>query len=393
MTSATDGAPAHAFALRLDADLALRLRERHHAPELAARIEAERTHLAPAFAWARRPAADVAKRQIDAGLDAFRRGAGWHADLCHRGEVVGAMWLHEPLQGPGGSTEVGYWLAQAFEGRGLVTRAMEGLHRHFFEARGLGRVSVAAVPGNVRSEAIARRLGYAPEAVLRAAHVDADGHVVDLAFYGLLREDWPGPGRDAPPLPLPRFALRVDDDLQLALFERDDVKPLFDLVMANQAHLSRWMPWAASASPEAQGAFVEGALSTLAAGEGVDTGIWWRGRLVGAAGLHSWSERPRRCSVGYWIAEDAQGQGIATRVSRALIDKAFDDLGVTRVDLRAAVGNTRSRAVAERLGLRFEGVLPRELPSLDGYVDMAVYAVLAPEWPAADPGRVQRAPA
>jgi ribosomal-protein-serine acetyltransferase len=391
MTSVADPAPPHAFALRLDADLALRLRERHHVPELATRLEAERAHLAPVFAWARRSAADAAERQIEAGLDAFRRGAGWHADLCHGGEVVGAMWLHEPRQGPGGSTEVGYWLGRAFESRGLVTRAMEGLHRHFFEARGLGRVSVAAVPGNVRSEAIAKRLGYRPEAVLRQAHVDADGRVVDLAFYGLLREDWRGPGPDAPPLPLPRFVLHVDDGLELALYEREDVKPLFDLVMANQAHLSRWMPWAAGASPEAQGAFVERTLSTLAAGEGVDTGIWWRGRLVGAAGLHGWSERPRRCSVGYWIAEDVQGHGIATRVTRALIAKAFEDLGVTRVDLRADVANTRSRAVAERLGLRFEGVLPRELPSLDGYVDMAVYAVLAAEWAAADHGPARHA--
>ncbi len=380
MTPPVDPAPAHAFALRLDADLALRLRERHHAPELAARIEAEKAHLAPTFAWARRPAADVAKRQIDAGLDAFRRGAAWHADLCHQGEVVGAMWLHEPLQGPGGSTEVGYWLARAFEGRGLVTRAMEGLHRHFFEGRQLGRVSLATVPGNARSEAIAVRLGYTPEAVLRQAHVDADGQVVDLAFYGLLREDWRGPGQDAPPLPLPRFALRVDDDLELALFEREDAKPLFDLVMANRTHLSRWMPWAASASPEAQAAFVERTLSTLAAGEGVDTGIWWRGRLVGAAGLHSWSERPRRCSVGYWIAADVQGHGIATRVTRALLAKAFEDLGTIRVDLRAAVGNVRSRAVAERLGLRFEGVLRRELPVEEGYADMAVYALLADAW-------------
>lgn len=381
MTHAPDPAPPHAFALRLDADLALRLRERHHVAELAARFERERDHLASAFAWAARPAAEEAERQVTAGLASFRRAACWHADLCHRGEVVGAMWLHEPLHGPGGSTEVGFWLGARFEGRGLVNRAMSGLHRHFFEGRGLGRVSIAVVPGHARSEAVAARLGYAPEAVLRRAHTDARGRVVDLAFHGLTREAWVGPGEEAPPLPLPRFALRVDDDLELGLFERADATPLYDLVAANRDHLARWMPWAHETDVAAQRTFVEErALAALVHGEGVEAGIWWRGRLVGAAGLHAWSASPRRCSVGYWVAADAQGHGVATRVTRALLAKAFDDLGVTRVDLRAAVGNMRSRAVAERLGLRFEGVLRRELPVADGYDDMAVYALLDDEW-------------
>ena len=377
-----DPAPAHAFALRLGDGLALRLRERHHVPELAERLAAEHAHLAPSFGWASRPGPEEAERQVRQGLERFRDGRGWHADLCEAGAVVGAMWLHD-LQGPGGSTEVGYWLREHAQGRGLVTRAMRGLERHFFEGRALGRVSVAVEPGRARSEAVARRLGYEPEAVLRGAHMNASGRPVDLAFYGLLREDWPGPAGDAGPLPLPRFALRVEDDLQLGLLERDDVAALDALVAANRDHLAPWMPWASDPEGTGTRGFVEGrALTALERADGVDTGIWWRGRLVGAAGIHSWSERPRRGSVGYWIAADAQGHGLATRVARALLAKAFGDWAAERVDLRAAVENTRSRAVADRLGMRFEGVLRRELPVQDGYADMAVYALSADEWQA-----------
>jgi ribosomal-protein-serine acetyltransferase len=84
--------------------------------------------------------------------------------------------------------------------------------------------------------------------------------------------------------------------------------------------------------------------------------------------------------VGYWIAADAQGHGVATRVARALLAKAFDDWGAERIDLRAAVENAPSRAVADRLGMRFEGVMRRELPVQDGYADMAIYALSADEW-------------
>ena len=375
-----DPAPAHAFALRLGGGLALRLRERHHVPELIERLEAEYAHLAPSFGWAQRPGPAEAERQVLQGLERFRAGRGWHADLCDGGAVEGAMWLHD-LQGPGGSTEVGYWLRERAQGRGLITRAMRALERHFFEGRALGRVSVAIEPGHARSEAVARRLGYEPEAVLCGAHMSASGRPVDLAFYGLLRESWRGPGPEAGPLPLPRFALRVDDDLQLGLLERDDVAALNALIVANREHLLPWMPWARDQDAVATRAFVEGrALTALERGEGVEGGIWWRGRLVGAAGIHSWSERPRRGSVGYWIAADAQRHGVATRVARALLAKAFEDLGADRVDLRADVANHASRAVAARLGMRFEGVLRRELPALDGYADMAVYALSAAEW-------------
>jgi deoxyribose-phosphate aldolase len=84
-----DPAPPHAFALRLDAELALRLRERHHAAPLYARLDRERAHLRSAFAWAERVTPQEVEAMTAAGLEQFRRGDGWHADLCWRGEPSG----------------------------------------------------------------------------------------------------------------------------------------------------------------------------------------------------------------------------------------------------------------------------------------------------------------
>lgn len=374
----------HAFALPLDADLWLRLSERHHAQALFERIEAEREHLAGAFVWAQSPTLASIQGRVDAALRQFRRGEGWHAELCLGDEAIGALWLHD-LQGPGGSTEMGYWLGRAWQGRGLLTRALEGLHRHFFEGRGLGRVSIAVDPRNERSRAVTTRLGYQPEAVLRNAYPAPDGQPGHLAFYGILREDWQARpsahARDA--LPLPRFALRVDDELELGLLERGDVPALTALVDAQREHLRPWMPWAGDLSEGATRGFVEGrALAAIAEADGFETGIWWRGRLVGACGLHTMYREPLRGSLGYWLAAEAQGHGIVTRAMRAVTAKAFDDLGFERVDLRADVANAASRAVAERLGFVFEGVLRREYWNGQAYVDVAIYALLRHEWEA-----------
>jgi ribosomal-protein-serine acetyltransferase len=374
-----DPAPPHAFALRLDAELALRLRERHHAAPLYARLDRERAHLRSAFAWVESVTPQEVEAMTASGLEQFRRGDGWHADLCWRGEAIGSMGLHY-LNGAGGSTEVGYWLSAEHRGRGLLTRAMRGLQRHFFEGRGLGRVAIGLVPGNARSEAVAARLGFTPEAVFRRAHRAPQG-VTDLAFFGLLREAWAaspdGVAAVATPLPLPRFALRVDDDLQLALFERDDVDALHALVVAHRDHLAAWMPWAQSPTLEATRGFVEGrALAAIAEADGVEAGIWWRGALVGAIGIHGVHREPLRGSIGYWLAADAQGHGLVTRSVRALVAKAFEDLGFERLDIRADVANARSRAVPERLGFTLEGVLRREFFDGRRYVDQAVYGLL-----------------
>ncbi|TVR87136.1 MAG: N-acetyltransferase [Trueperaceae bacterium] len=370
------------FGLPLDDQLWLRLTERHHAPTLFTRIDAERDHLAGAFGWARTATPASIQARVAAALEQFRRGEGWHAELYVDAEPIGALWLHD-LQGAGGSTEIGYWVGRAWQGRGLLTRALEGLHRHFFEGRSLGRVSIAVDPRNARSRAVAERLGYEPEAVLRNAYPAPDGRPGHLAFYGLLGEHWQARHRAGArePLALPRFALRVDDDLVLGLLERDDVAALADLVDAEREHLRPWMPWAGDLSAGATRGFVEGrALPAIAAADGFETGIWWRGRLVGACGLHTLYREPMRGSLGYWLAADAQGHGIATRAMRTVTAKAFDDLGFERVDLRADVANTRSRAVADRLGFTFEGVLRRELWNGQAYVDAAVYGVLRSEW-------------
>ena len=61
--------------------------------------------------------------------------------------------------------------------------------------------------------------------------------------------------------------------------------------------------------------------------------------------------------VGYWTAKEHRGRGYMTEIVLALARWAFTELGCNRLEWRAEVGNTASRAVAEQGRLHLEGTL------------------------------------
>lgn len=87
-------------------------------------------------------------------------------------------------------------------------------------------------------------------------------------------------------------------------------------------------------------------LGTFAAEQKVD------GAFIGWFGMQPTAE-PKTVGVGYRLHRTAWGKGYATEGTKALIDKAFTELGLDRVVADTMAVNHRSRAVMRRSGLRF----------------------------------------
>jgi ribosomal-protein-serine acetyltransferase len=370
------------FTLPLDDGLDLALREPHGAGAFAALVGANRSHLARWFSWAETADEATARRWAAQGLEQFRRGQGFHGTLLVGGRPVGALGVHA-LERTRGTAEIGYWLAEAEQGNGLMTRAMRALLAYLFVGLGLQKVAIAADVRNGRSIAIAERLGFSLEGVLRGASTVPGERRGDEARYGLLREEWEA--RHHGPLPPcarhPRFRLDIGDGVALALLERDDADALAALVRENDEHLAPWFPWVAGASTETTRAFIEErALPALAGGHGFESGIVVEGRIVGTFGVHSVDLERGSAELGYWLAHAFEGRGLVTRASEAVIHVLFEERGFERVEVRADVVNARSRAVPERLGFRHEATLRRTLWNGRDAVDVAVYGLLRDEW-------------
>jgi len=108
-----------------------------------------------------------------------------------RGALCGSVALHQ-FDRPNRSTSIGYWLDEAHEGMGIVTRACAAIVTEGFRERNLHRIEIRCATGNLRSNAIPRRLGFREEGLLREAQFLRGGWV-DLRVYGMLEPNWKYP--------------------------------------------------------------------------------------------------------------------------------------------------------------------------------------------------------
>ncbi|MFJ2727991.1 GNAT family N-acetyltransferase [Streptomyces collinus] len=117
-----------------------------------------------------------------------------------------------------------------------------------------------------------------------------------------------------------------------------------------------------------------------AADAGALHGIWLDGRLVGGVLFRVWDTPSGVCEAGCWLEPAAAGRGLVTRAMRLLLDWAFDERGMHRVEWHASSANEGSLNVARRLGMSREGVLRENHPHRGVRTDTEIWALLAPEW-------------
>jgi ribosomal-protein-serine acetyltransferase len=178
------------------------------------------------------------------------------------------------------------------------------------------------------------------------------------------------------------FQLAVDDDIALVLAEERHAEVMTDLIVRNQARLARWEPWAEQpATLDSTRAYIRAALEDFLRGRQISTIIAVDGgrRFIGRCGMRI---NPYASSgdIGYWIDGEYEGRGITSRSARALVHSVFTELGLSKVELRTSIANQRSRAVADRLGFVYEGVLPAGLRFANRSDDVALYGVTAAQW-------------
>jgi RimJ/RimL family protein N-acetyltransferase len=117
-------------------------------------------------------------------------------------------------------------------------------------------------------------------------------------------------------------------------------------------------------------------------GEGLDFALVEpRGQdvVLGAISLYEVRLDQGCAAVGYWLAPEARGRGLATHAVRLLARWAFAELGLARLELTCSPDNEASQHVAKRCGFSREGLLRSHVPFKGARRDSVIYSLLPGE--------------
>jgi ribosomal-protein-alanine N-acetyltransferase len=158
-----------------------------------------------------------------------------------------------------------------------------------------------------------------------------------------------------------------------------DAPALAELQQANREFLSPWSPERAPThfTVDGQRQAIADALAQHEKGTGLPHVILYDGAVVGRVTLSDIRRGPSQsCHLGYWLSQSHNGRGLATAAVGEILDIAFGELGLHRVEAGTMPSNVRSRAVLERNGFVQYGFAPAYLKIAGEWQDHVLYQAL-----------------
>jgi ribosomal-protein-serine acetyltransferase len=108
--------------------------------------------------------------------------------ILYNNKVVGLVGLRSTDRA-NHKSEIGYWLAENMQGKGLVTLSCQKLIELCFNVLKMNRMQIKVATENYRSKKIPFRLGFRFEGIEREGEF-LNGKHVDIEVYSLLKKEW-----------------------------------------------------------------------------------------------------------------------------------------------------------------------------------------------------------
>jgi len=112
-------------------------------------------------------------------------------------------------------------------------------------------------------------------------------------------------------------------------------------------------------------------------------------RVVGIIQVRQLDNSFTTAEWGFALGADYWGTGLFHESALAVIGFAFEQIGVHRLEARAAVANGRGNAALRKLGATPEGVLRRSFLRYGEYLDQVIWGLVATDWVYFQPGAGQ----
>jgi len=175
--------------------------------------------------------------------------------------------------------------------------------------------------------------------------------------------------------------LIIDDHLFLERLNQTHAGPIFNAIVQNRDFLRKWLPFVDFTHKKNDTErFVRSILEKSSSNRDEVYVIWYKHEFAGLIGFKDIDRINDKIEIGYWLIEEMTGKGIATLATRKMVNLAFRNMDMNRIQIRCGIGNEKSSAIPRRLGFLFEGIERNGERHNHSYIDLEVYSLLKHEW-------------
>ncbi len=177
------------MSIQVDDAISLEFLEEAHAASLFNLINDNRNYLKQWLPWVdNMQSVENAKAYITSCTKQATEKTDFGYAIMYRKKMAGRIGMHHINQ-QNKIGEIGYWLADDLQGKGIVKKCCTALIKYGFINLGLNRIEIKCAVGNNKSQAIPQKLNFKQEGILRQAEW-LNGKFIDLYLYSMLKEEW-----------------------------------------------------------------------------------------------------------------------------------------------------------------------------------------------------------
>lgn len=165
------------------------------------------------------------------------------------------------------------------------------------------------------------------------------------------------------------------DRLVLRKMKVTDTDDMFEYAKLQKT--TKYLTWRPHKSREYTKEYLEYLGTRYKTGDFYDWAITLDGKMIGTCGFTRFEPQNDLVEIGYVVNPEYWGQGIATEAAKKVIEFGFRVLGVHRIEAKYMAGNTASRRVMEKLGMRYEGEFTDAIKVHGEYKTVGVCSIIS----------------
>lgn len=169
--------------------------------------------------------------------------------------------------------------------------------------------------------------------------------------------------------------------LLLRKYKKEDMDDLYEY--ASDEEVTRYLTFETYKNMEDANQYIQTLLEKYRNGNEVSPwAIEWKQnhKMIGSIGINQWDIENYYIQIGYVLNKKYWNQGIMTEALKAVIDFAFKNMNIERIELTHDVRNIGSGKVMLKNGLKQEGILRKSKYIKGEFIDRSYYSILREEY-------------